>query len=29
MLELFHEWGRRDKGEEWRGEFKYDIVDTL
>jgi hypothetical protein len=21
--------GKRDGGEKWRGEFKYDIVDTL
>jgi hypothetical protein len=26
---LFQEWGREDKGEQWRGEFKYDIIDKL
>jgi hypothetical protein len=25
LLKLFQEWGREDKGERWRGEFKYDI----
>jgi hypothetical protein len=28
-LKLFQEWGREDRGEWWRGEFKYDIFDTL
>jgi hypothetical protein len=29
LLKLFLEWWRRDKEEWWRGEFKYDIFDTL
>jgi hypothetical protein len=26
LLKLFQEWGKGDKEECWRGEFKYDIL---
>jgi hypothetical protein len=28
LMKLFQEWGG-NKGEWWRGEFKYDIFDLL
>jgi hypothetical protein len=29
-LKLFQEWGRGDKGEQWRGnEFKDDVFDAF
>jgi hypothetical protein len=29
LLKLLHEWGRGIKGTPGRGEFKYDIFNTL